>query len=282
MTDSQDTAPLSRPPTEETRQAVAATNMQWVGADDFFRAGMATLLPSCVLLDIGPGIRPQNYIIPLVHICCEPFQQYVERLRAIAARATDRMFVIQAMTWQQVVENFSADSVDTVILSDVIEHLDKDEGRRLLERTKTIARQQIAIFTPLGFIPQHHEDGIDAWGLEGGAWQEHKSGWLPEDFGEDWRIIASNDFHRIEDAATGKVNTYGALWAVYTKPCSGVDELQIDQMRLWQSAAEVAHSTTVRLATRFIRFANWIKPHLWKFVRHFMAAKAVVRPASEP
>jgi len=58
----------------------------------------------------------------------------------------------------------------------VIEHLDKTEAEILLKQTEKIARVQIAIFTPLGFMPQHHDNGKDAWGMNDATWQEHRSG----------------------------------------------------------------------------------------------------------
>ena len=39
--------------------------------------------PSAIVLDIGCGIRPQKFQKPLIHICCEPFGQYVEELQKI-------------------------------------------------------------------------------------------------------------------------------------------------------------------------------------------------------
>ena len=117
-----------------------------------------------IVLDIGCGIMPQNYIKPLVHICCEPYREYVDHLQQkIAALDTrDRSYVVLNMGWQDAVRFFPAKSVDTVFLVDVIEHLEKAEGQRLLAATEAIARSQVVVFTPLGFMPQHHGDGKDA------------------------------------------------------------------------------------------------------------------------
>jgi hypothetical protein len=72
---------------------------------------------------------------------------------------------------------------------DIIEHLEKDEGMKLLKCTENIARSQVVIFTPYGILPQSHPDGKDAWGLNGCDWQQHKSGWLPEDFDSSYEIL---------------------------------------------------------------------------------------------
>lgn len=79
------------------------------------------------------------------------------------------------MGWKDVVKIFPCTSVDTVLLVDVIEHLEKEEALDLLSKTFSIASQQVVVFTPLGFFEQDNTDGIDAWGLHGGEWQTHRS-----------------------------------------------------------------------------------------------------------
>ncbi|MHB0957101.1 MAG: class I SAM-dependent methyltransferase [Pirellulaceae bacterium] len=195
-----------------------ATAPQECLREELFAKAIALLASAEIVLDIGPGIRPQQYICPLVHICAEPFSQYVDELQNIAIQALDRKYVVMQMTWQEVVRYFPAKSVDTVIISDVIEHLEKEEGRTLLEATKRIARSQIGVFTTLGFVPQHHADGKDAWGLDGGAWQEHRSGWLPDDFDHGWQVLISRDFHLLDNMGQPRVKPEGALWAIFSHP----------------------------------------------------------------
>jgi hypothetical protein len=86
-----------------------------------------------------------------------------------------------------------------------------------LEKSIDIASKQIAIFTPWGFMPQEHPDGVDYWGLKGGDWQRHKSGWLPGDFsGEDWDFIACEDFNPMDGYGNIYEKPYGAFWAIKT------------------------------------------------------------------
>jgi hypothetical protein len=129
------------------------------------------------------------------------------------------------MGWHEAVNFFPEKSVDTVFLVDVIEHLEKEEGRNLLALTEKIARKQVVVFTPLGFMPQHHEDGKDAWGLNGADWQEHKSGWLPEDFSEDWQFFIAKEFHLIDNLLQPLEKPYGAFWAIKTH--SNTEEVEI-------------------------------------------------------
>jgi len=176
------------------------------------------LLPCETVLDVGCGINPQEYLRPVVHICCEPFHQYVERLQQIVSARTDRIYVLMEASWDEVVRIFPPSSVDTVFLVDVVEHLEKEEGRRLLSQTEHIARRQLVVFTPLGYMPQHHSDGKDAWGLDGAAWQEHRSGWLPEEFDESWQVLACNDFHSADNMGRRLEKPFGAFWAARTRP----------------------------------------------------------------
>jgi|GEM_PF-1156812 len=177
--------------------------------------------PVQVVLDIGCGIQPQNYITPAVHICCEPFGDYIEYLqREIREQKKinliDRTYFFLNSTWSEVTRYFPDRSVDTVFLLDVIEHLDKEQGRELLAWVEKIARCQIVIFTPLGFVKQEHSDGKDAWGMNGGSWQEHKSGWKPEDFDETWQTYVAERFHYESNLGDPYAVPAGAFYAIKT------------------------------------------------------------------
>ena len=70
-------------------------------------------------------------------------------------------------------KRFKPNSFDCVLASDVIEHLTKEEGYRLLGMMERIAKEKVIVFTPNGFIPQGtYEDN---------PWQLHKSGWNAEE-----------------------------------------------------------------------------------------------------
>lgn len=68
---------------------------------------------------------------------------------------------------------FKPDSYDCVLLSDVIEHLEKPEGFRLLDTLEQIAKKKVIIFTPNGFLPQEADDN---------PFQKHISGWTVSEF----------------------------------------------------------------------------------------------------
>jgi hypothetical protein len=106
-------------------------------------------------------------------------------------------------------------SVDSVFALDVIEHLEKADGLRFLQQAERVARRQIVIFTPLGFFPQSYEDPDkpDRWGMQGGYWQTHRSGWLPEDFSEDWELVCFESYHLVDQDEQPLEKPFGAIWA---------------------------------------------------------------------
>ena len=167
-----------------------------------------------IVLDIGCGIRPQEYIKPRIHICCDPFHQYIEHLQDKVKDERTKQYVFIKAEWSEIIKILSPKSVDTIFLLDVIEHIEKEQGKRLLAASEKIARRQIVVFTPLGFVPQNSPDGKDAWGFDGGKWQEHKSGWLPEDFDESWDIYAAKIYHTIDHEGKKYDNPHGAFWAI--------------------------------------------------------------------
>lgn len=176
---------------------------------DLFREAARKILPTEVVLDIGCGIQPQQFFSPRVHICYEPYGEYIEHLRRSGAQ-----YQIKQGTWDDAVRTLKPKSVDSVFLLDVIKHFKKEEGRALLKKTEEIARKQIVIFTPLGFMPQHHADGTGAWGFKGGAWQEHRSGWDTNDFDASWNLYIAKQYHYEDNQGRKLEAPYGALFAI--------------------------------------------------------------------
>lgn len=170
------------------------------------------IIQTDTVLDIGCGIRPQTYVQAVRHVCIEPHKLYIDRLRK---ENDEPRFVMLNCQWFVGTSLFADKSFDTVFILDMIEHIEKSEGQRLIEEAERLARKQIVIFTPLGFMPQSHEDGRDRWGMDGGFWQTHRSGWTPENFGDDWEFIVCEDFHK-EDQHGPLEKLFGAFWAIKT------------------------------------------------------------------
>jgi SAM-dependent methyltransferase len=65
-------------------------------------------------------------------------------------------------------------SYECVISVDVLEHLSKLDGIKLIKKMEKIAIRKVIIFTPNGFVKQDHYDK--------NIYQIHKSGWKPKIF----------------------------------------------------------------------------------------------------
>ncbi len=68
---------------------------------------------------------------------------------------------------------FGPKSFDVVLCLQVLEHLEREEGLKLLQRMEQIARKQVILDVPVGELPQ--------WGFDNNPFQAHKSSWYPVD-----------------------------------------------------------------------------------------------------
>ena len=65
---------------------------------------------------------------------------------------------------------FTNDSFDCVIAIEVLEHLSKEDGIKMLKEMERVARKRIILTTPNGFLPTYA-------GLEDNPSESHLSGW---------------------------------------------------------------------------------------------------------
>lgn len=207
-----------------------------------------------VVLDVGPGIQPQSYFRPRTHICVEAHAPYLERLRA--DRAADPGMVCLRGTWQQVLPHLPDNSVDTAFALDLIEHLEKEDGFALLREMSRVARVQVVIFTPLGMYPQQYGEGdADAWGMDGGHWQTHRSGWLPAELarvGEGWEAVVVPEFHHADQHGQPLEKPFGAFWAIRTVGAAPADAKTGRKAQRTKRLADRSRAQAGRLA----RFAH--------------------------
>lgn len=194
--------------------------------DKFFAEMRNYIIRTNILIDIGCGIRPETFYEPSVHICIEPFEQYRNIIKPFFPNRSNAIFIkSDAISG---LKKFDDNSVDSVFMFDLIEHLTKKDGLLLLKEADRVARTQVVVFTPLGFYPMHFKEPgqKDAWGLDGVDVQEHKSGWLPEDFDNTWDFFICKNCHDAflpEEKAIGK--KYSAIMAIKTKKFDGFPEV---------------------------------------------------------
>ena len=85
------------------------------------------------------------------------------------------------------IDYFEENSFDCVALIDVIEHLKKSDGLKLIKQMETIARKKIIVFTPNGFLEQKPFDGNE--------YQRHISGWEVEEMQQmGFKVIGINGY----------------------------------------------------------------------------------------
>lgn len=191
-----------------------------VSADELVSEAVKKINSVNTVFDIGCGIRPQTLTQAFFHICIDAHKQYLDILKKEHRRSlpvqTRMKFMYFNRTTDWIISVFKKPIVDSVFFLDVIEHLEKEKGMELIKTFSKIATHQVVLFTPLGFVKQEHPDGKDAWGLDGGKWQEHKSGWTPDDFDDTWEFVLCKDFHKNDNLGNIHQDDVGAFFAIKT------------------------------------------------------------------
>jgi len=115
------------------------------------------------VLDLGCGPdSPIKYCGVKYSVGVDAFRPYIEESKK---KKIHNKYILGDITKV----DFEPKSFDAVIMIDVLEHLEKEQGRKLLEKAEKWARKKIIINTPNGFIKQPS--------LDKNLYQEHKSGW---------------------------------------------------------------------------------------------------------
>lgn len=87
---------------------------------------------------------------------------------------------------------FGGNSFDCVVALDLIEHLGKKDGMKLISKMENIAGKKVIIFTPNGFVRQEEYDG--------NRHQVHKSGWSVHEMKKmGYDVIGINGLKSLRD-----------------------------------------------------------------------------------
>jgi ubiquinone/menaquinone biosynthesis C-methylase UbiE len=85
---------------------------------------------------------------------------------------------------------FEEKTFECVLASDLIEHLAKEDGFKLLNMMEKIATKKVIIFTPNGFLPQNEFDN--------NSLQVHISGWEIEEMEKlGYRVTGINGYKKL-------------------------------------------------------------------------------------
>jgi hypothetical protein len=161
-----------------------------------------------LVVDLGSGVRPFSMLRPKYQIYVEKYEPYTHHLKV---NQTNQNSIIINSGAYEFIKNQPSNSLDTIVLNDVIEHLEKNQGKELIRELQRVVKNKILIFTPNGFMKQHiGEDDDDGWGFYGNDLQNHLSGWKVDDF-PGWELIVCEEYHLDQ----GYEN--GAIAAVYSK-----------------------------------------------------------------
>lgn len=120
------------------------------------------------VLDLGCGCNsPAKFLADCHLVGLDGYQPDLDKARA--AGTHDEYFSGDVRAADQI---FPGRKFDACIAMDVIEHLTKEDGWRMLKVMEQLATKRVVIFTPNGFIPQFCQEG---------DLQQHLSGWEIEE-----------------------------------------------------------------------------------------------------
>jgi len=103
------------------------------------------------------------------------------------------------------INKFKPGSFDCVLASDLIEHLSKEEGIKLILLMEKIAKEKVIIFTPNGFLPQGEYDK--------NPHQVYKSGWTASEMkNRGYKVIGINGWKLLRGEYTSLKFKPNYLW----------------------------------------------------------------------
>ncbi|ODA39534.1 class I SAM-dependent methyltransferase [Desulfosporosinus sp. BG] len=155
---------------------------------DFLSTVNGLLADSSTVLDVGCGVGSTLKEIRCpIKIGVDAHRPYLEN-----AKYGER-FIKLNFTAERISELFLPNSLDSVTLIDVIEHLEKGVALDVLRQVEAIAVKKVIVFTPRGFFKQLD---IDHYGLGGESYQRHRSGWEVDDFQNiGYNVSVFSKFH---------------------------------------------------------------------------------------
>jgi len=145
------------------------------------------------VLDVGCGnFSPMSYLSNLHLVGVDGYPPAIEEAKRSGTH--DDYLVGNIL---QLGEFIKGQRFDACVALDVIEHLHKADGWRMLEDMERLATRRVIIFTPNGFIPQKSQYG---------DLQEHLSGWTAEEMrARGYRVLGMygpkslrGEYHRVK------------------------------------------------------------------------------------
>lgn len=163
------------------------------------------------VLDVGSGVSPVLKMTGVEHaVGAEGYLPSLEKAKKLQ---THHEYV--QCDVRDISKHFTSGQYDACIAMDVIEHLTKADGLKLIADMERIARKRVVFFTPCGFLTQGN--------TEKGDLQVHLSGWDPEEMKKlGYRVIGllgpkklRGEYHRLKrrpDFFWGLISLAGQLF----------------------------------------------------------------------
>jgi SAM-dependent methyltransferase len=153
----------------------------------------STLAGCKSVLDVGCGNASPMRFLHNSHIV--GVDGYAPALEEARSHGTHNEYFLGDVT--RIIPLFPARKFDACIALDVIEHLHKEDGWRMVDDMERLAMKRVVIFTPNGFVPQKSKDG---------DLQEHLSGWTADEMrSRGYRVLGMygpktwrGEYHRIK------------------------------------------------------------------------------------
>ncbi len=124
------------------------------------------------VLEVGCGKSPTMKWLGVKHSTgVDGFAPYLEEARR--EKLQDELVLGDV---RELDKYFRPAQFDAVVALDLIEHLTKEDGLRMMKSMESIASRKVIFFTPSGFVPQH--------GYDNNNLQEHLSGWEAAEMGK--------------------------------------------------------------------------------------------------
>lgn len=175
------------------------------------------LLGCETVLDIGCGPAATLRQLGVSH--CVGIEGYRPAFEEAQRRKTQDQIICGDL--RNLTQYFKPGQFDACIAMDVIEHLTKEDGLKLMREMELIAKKKVVFFTPNGFLPQRQADDSDL--------QAHFSGWAAEEMkghGYDVRGMLGpqslrGEYHAIKrrpKAFWGIVSTLDQVFRIHRHP----------------------------------------------------------------
>jgi SAM-dependent methyltransferase len=175
------------------------------------------LLGCKTVLDVGCGTSLISRELGVSHcVGIEGFRPAFEDARRLKTQDEIICGDIRNLT-----DYFKPGQFDACVALDVIEHLPKEDGLKLIQNMELITKKKVVFFTPNGFLPQKQSADSDL--------QAHFSGWEVEEMRRHgYNVIGMlgpknlrGEYHLLKHrpkAFWGTVSFLGQIFQIYRRP----------------------------------------------------------------